>query len=337
MLTRKPSWTIYLVVPMSQVNYIVRVGNEGFASRSSSMALNHWHYLIPQRLWGLPKDLPHVKVRAEFIANIENPLVTTYIWFLCNGYGGPGHFVQVGIGIPHSGNGPVANGDLPIPIEVMARLQQGFDHWFNWRPVSTDADFQNQLRRIPAPTPTFIPTLRRVTPGHASLPLFQDLLNGHEQRQARVITIASSREAPALEADFQNLLREQTEPSSEGFVYLIHMTGTTFYKIGMSLDPQLRLRTLQTGNPYTLTIRSTLAVPEMRSAETGLHRQFEAQRVSNGNAREWFDFSGGIGEVETAFGVPDRPERPRNLNSEEITCTGTGSKSIASTGVIQHN
>lgn len=51
---------------MAQVNSIVRVGNEGFGSRSSSMALNHWHYLAPQRLWGLPKDLPHVKVRAEY-------------------------------------------------------------------------------------------------------------------------------------------------------------------------------------------------------------------------------------------------------------------------------
>jgi len=141
-------------------------------------------------------------------------------------------------------------------------------------------------------------------PCHSSLPLFQDLFKGHEQRQARAITIASSREVPALEADFKNLLREQTEPSSEGLVYLIHMTGTTFYKIGMSLDPQLRLRTLQTRNPHTLTIRSTLAVQDMRSAETGLHRHFEAQRVSSGNAREWFDFSGGTGEVEMASDAP---------------------------------
>lgn len=298
------------VACMSQVNYIVRVGNEGFASRSSSMAQNHWHYLAPQRLWALPKDLPHVKVRAEFMANIENPLVTTYIWFLCNGYGGPGHFVQVGIGVPHSGSGPVANGSLPIPAEVMDRLQQGFDHWFNWRPVSSDADFQYQLRRIPAPIPTFISTLRRVMPGHASLPLFQDLLNSQEQQRSNVITITSPSEASALETDFENFRREQTEPSSEGFVYLIHMTSTTFYKIGMSLDPQLRLRTLQTGNPHTLSIRSTLAVQDMRSAETGLHRFFEAQRVSNGNAREWFDFSGGTDGVDLAFVAPGGPERP---------------------------
>jgi len=117
---------------MSQVNYIVRVGNEGFESRSSSMALDHWYYLVPQRLWGLPRDMLHVKLRAEFIANIENSLVTTYIWFLCNGYGRPGHSVEVGIGIPHSRNGPVVDGDLPNPAEVMDQLQQGFDQWFNW-------------------------------------------------------------------------------------------------------------------------------------------------------------------------------------------------------------
>lgn len=288
---------------MSSANYIVRVGNEGFASRASSMALNHWHYLSPQRLWGLPKDMPHVKVRTEFMANIEDPLITTYIWFLCNGYNGPGHFVRVGTGIPHSGNGPVANGPLPIPTEVIARLQQGYSHWFNWRPVSTETEFQDQLRQIPAPVPTFIPTLRRVLPGHPSMPLFEALLDGHDQ-QGRAVTTDRSLEAATLQADLENLRHEQIEPSSEGFVYLIHMTGTTYYKIGMSLDPQLRLRTLQTGNPHTLSIRSTLGVEDMRSAETSLHQQFETQRVMNGNAREWFDFRGGTVEVAAAFGAP---------------------------------
>ena len=286
---------------MSTVHYIVRIGNEGFANRSSSRAPNHWHYLSPQRLWGLPKEMTHVKVRAEFMENIEDPLVTTYIWFLCNGHDGPGHFVQVGTGRHHSGNGPVADGDLPIPAEVMARLQQGFDHWFNWRPVSLDAAFQDRLHQIPAPKPTFIPTLRRVTTGHPSLTPFQALLSGQVHQPAVVNTIPSA--APTIEADLENLRREQTEPSSEGFVYLIHMEGTIFYKIGMSLDPQIRLRTLQTGNPHTLQIRSTQAVPDMRSAETSLHRQFEAQRVSNINAKEWFDFGSDSGEVEIAFGA----------------------------------
>lgn len=290
---------------MSQVHYIVRVGNKGFSRSSSSMAPNHWYYLSAQRLWGLPTSMPHVNVRAQFMADIDDPAVVTYIWFLCNGHDGPGHFVQLGIGERHSGNGPTANGQRPIPAEVMARLQQGFDHWFNWVSVCDDATFQDKLHEIPAPVPTFIPTLRRVTREHSSFQAFQALLGRPELRpQVGLSTIHSSAdEATIIETDLQNLRREQNEPSSMGSVYLIHMEGTTFYKIGMSLDPQIRLRTLQTGNPHTLTIRRTQLVPDMRSAESQLHRRFVAQRIANINAMEWFDFGTNIEIVETAFNV----------------------------------
>lgn len=248
--------------------------------------------------------MTHVNVRSEFEADIENPRVTAYIWFLCNGHGGPGHFVQVGIGRRCLAHGPVGNGNLPIPEDVMARLQEGFDHWFEWRPFSSNADFQDQLRQLPTPQPPFIPTLRRVTTEHPSFPRFQALINGEEHRAAAITTAlpaAAAPTPPGIEVDLENIRREQTEPHSQGYIYMIHMEGTTFYKLGMSLDPQTRLRTLQTGNPYPLQILNTQAVPDMRSAETRLHQHFEAQRVPNLIAREWFDFRHGTGEVETAF------------------------------------
>ena len=288
---------------MARAHYIVRVGNAGIATTVSSRAPNHWHYLSPQHLWGFPRGMTHVNVRAEFEADIENPRITTYIWFLCNSHGGPGRFVQVGIGRRYLGQGPVGNGNPPIPADMMARLLQGFDHWFGWRPVTLNAAFQDQLHQLPIPQPTFIPTLRRVTAEHPSFQLFQALIDG-EEHQAAAITTALPAAAPtplAIEFDLENLRREQTEPNSQGYVYLIHMEGTMFYKIGMSLDPQIRLRTLQTGNPHTLQILNTQAVQDMRSAESSLHRQFEAQRVPNVNAREWFDFGDGTGEIETAF------------------------------------
>lgn len=187
----------------------------------------------------------------------------------------------------------------------MARLQQGFDHWFEWRPVTPDAAFQDQVRHLPLPLPHYIPTLRRVTGDHPSFSRFEDLIDD-EERQAAAITTALPAAAPtppAIEVDLENIRREQTEPHSQGYVYLIHMEGTTFYKIGMSLDPQIRLRTLQTGNPHSLGLLNTQAVQDMRSAEVSLHRQFETQRVPNVNVREWFDFGDGTGEVETAFGT----------------------------------
>ena len=254
--------------------------------------------------------MTHVKVRAEFEADIENARVTAYIWFLCNGYGGPGHFVAVGIGRRHSGQGPVGNGTLRIPQDVMARLQQGFDHWFEWRPFSTDAAFQDRLRQLPIPHPPFIPTLRRVTAEHQSFPLFQDLINSEEQEQEQEQAAAATTALPtpvptppAIEVavDLENIRREQAQPHSQGYVYLIRMENTTFFKIGMSLDPEIRLRTLQTGNPHPLRLLDIRAVPDMRSAEIGLHRRFETQRVPNLNVREWFDLSHGADQVQTAF------------------------------------
>ena len=288
---------------MTRAHYIVRIGNLGVATTVSESAPNHWHYLSPQYLWGFPIALKQVKVRADFEADIENPRVTAYIWFLCNGHGGQGHFVQVGIGRRHLGNGPVANGNLPILEDMMDRLQQGFDHWFEWRPFTSNAAFQDRLRQLPIPQPTYIPTLRRVTVEHPSFQLFQDFI-ALEEQQAAAGTIAMPAAAPMLpaaETDFENIRREQAEPHSQGYIYLIRMEDTTFYKIGMSLDPEIRLRTLQTGNPHLLSLLKTRRVQDMRSAESYLHQQFQTQRVPNINVREWFDLGDDSGEVDTAF------------------------------------
>ena len=255
--------------------------------------------------------MTHVKVRAAFEADIENPRVTAYIWFLCNGHGGPGHFVQMGIGRRHLGQGPIANGNLPIPEDMMVRLQQGFDHWFEWRPITLDAAFQDRVRQLPIPQPPYIPTLRRVTVDHPSFPLFQALIDTGDQQATAVTTappapVTTAQPAPvisppATEVDLENLRRERTEPHSQGYIYLIHMENTTFYKIGMSLDPEIRLRTLQTGNPHPLNLLNTHTVQDMRSAEMDLHRQFETKRVPNLNVREWFDLYDGTDEVQAAF------------------------------------
>ena len=196
------------------------------------------------------------------------------------------------------------NGTLPIPDDVMTRLQQGFDHWFEWRPVNSSAAFQDRLHQVPIPQPPYIPTLRRVTEEHQSFPLFQGLIDNEAQQTAVTATTLPGN-PQALEVELENILRERTDPHSEGFVYLIHMENTTFYKIGMSLDPEMRLRTLQTGNPHLLSLIGMQAVQDMRSAEMGLHLKFESQRVPNSTVKEWFDFSDSPGEVEDAFVAMD--------------------------------
>ncbi|KAL8746171.1 MAG: hypothetical protein Q9190_001782 [Brigantiaea leucoxantha] len=287
---------------MARSHYIVRVGNEGLAPRTSDRAPNHWHYLSAQHLWGFPRGMTHVKVRAQFEADVDNPQVTTYIWFLCNGYGGPGHFVQVGIGRRHLGHGPARNGPLPLPEDMTVRLQLGFDHWFEWDPVNDSAAFQERVHNLEAPRPTFIPTLRHVTGDHPSLPLFEDLVGNAAVLRQQAPPVARPPLPPPLpsdppvELDLRNILHERTDPHGQGFVYLIRMSFTPFLKIGMSLDPEIRIRTLQTGNPYPLQLVKTWAVRDMRSAELSLHRRFEGKRVDNESVKEWFDFGGGGGE-----------------------------------------
>ena len=168
----------------------------------------------------------------------------------------------------------------------MARLQEGFDHWFEWQPIvdrtpNTAIALQDRVRRLPIPQPTYIPTLRRVTREHNSLPGFEALIDEAEEQQqqaAAAVAITSAlKPAPAptsaiIKSDLENVRREQTDPHSQGYVYLIHIEGTGFYKIGMSLDPQIRLRTLQTGNPHLLRLLNTQLVQDMRTAEINLHR-----------------------------------------------------------------
>ncbi|MDI1490983.1 MAG: hypothetical protein OHK93_002188 [Ramalina farinacea] len=325
----------------ARAHYIIRVGNEGLAPRISDTAPNHWHYLSPQHLWGFPKGMTHVNVRSQFEADVANPRVTPYIWFLCNGHDGPGHFVQAGIGRRHVGRGPTENGPIPIPTYIMVRLQEGFDHWFEWEPVSLSPAFRDRVRELDIPRPTYVPTLRYVKTDHSHFSIFEELVTHPGGQAAPAVTpqvyqapqvpAIQSSEAPevqssqaparrlppsarSIEVELENVIREHTDPHGEGHVYLIQMSRTSFLKIGMSLDPEIRLRTLQTGNPYPLRLIKTWAVSDMLTVEASLHRLFEARKVDNESVREWFDFSlsgeneGGeghedwvIGELDTAI------------------------------------
>jgi len=67
-----------------------------------------------------------------------------------------------------------------------------------------------------------------------------------------------------------------------GYVYFIQGQCGGAIKIGYSLSPSSRLRTLQTGYPDTLKI--LLLIPGDESTERMLHRQFEEMRLKG----EWF-------------------------------------------------
>ena len=72
-----------------------------------------------------------------------------------------------------------------------------------------------------------------------------------------------------------------------GYVYAIHSPESPSHvKLGLSADPESRLKRLQTGNPYRLQLIWTHPCPDMTAVESVLHGTFEKYRIPGG---EWFD------------------------------------------------
>lgn len=72
-----------------------------------------------------------------------------------------------------------------------------------------------------------------------------------------------------------------------GYVYVIRMADTSFYKIGMSTDPRQRLSILQRTSPYSLKIYRKLLCRHPVFLERELHRVFKRYRKQY----EWFDLT----------------------------------------------
>ena len=71
------------------------------------------------------------------------------------------------------------------------------------------------------------------------------------------------------------------------YIYLIKNLEESYYKIGVSNNPNLRLKQLNTGNSAELNIISTYPTEFAYKIEGALHRKYSYLR-KNG---EWFDLS----------------------------------------------
>jgi hypothetical protein len=77
-------------------------------------------------------------------------------------------------------------------------------------------------------------------------------------------------------------------PAVAGYVYAIQSPENRRHvKLGLSSNPRVRLRTLQTGNPHKLELIWTFPVRNMAEIEATFHRVFDKYRIPGG---EWFDF-----------------------------------------------
>jgi len=97
-----------------------------------------------------------------------------------------------------------------------------------------------------------------------------------------------------------------------GVVYLVGQPGTTFVKIGIALDAQSRLDSLQIGNPFRLVLLHT--VPGSRREESKLHSRYRHRRVRG----EWFDDHDG---KITAWFAANEPKPPRKSRKGPHKCT----------------
>ena len=76
-------------------------------------------------------------------------------------------------------------------------------------------------------------------------------------------------------------------------IYFIKM-GSKFVKIGVSDNPELRLKGLQTSSP--LKLKLLLTMPGDFKTEAGLHEVFAKYKTQSKN--EWFRF---VGELEASI------------------------------------
>ena len=69
------------------------------------------------------------------------------------------------------------------------------------------------------------------------------------------------------------------------WVYLIHSVGTTYYKIGMAISIENRIKEMQTGNPHELNVVAKTRHSNARLFEKHLHAICQNNRIRG----EWFD------------------------------------------------
>jgi uncharacterized C2H2 Zn-finger protein len=73
----------------------------------------------------------------------------------------------------------------------------------------------------------------------------------------------------------------------KGFIYIINISNTDFYKIGMTQNPDKRLQTLQTSHPHKLIETALFRAERYKAIEKQLHVEYNDNR----GLGEWFQFT----------------------------------------------
>jgi len=104
--------------------------------------------------------------------------------------------------------------------------------------------------------------------------------SGQSLREVERYTRAADQARLARDA----VVRTDDELGTPGRLYIIRAKETTRFKIGISTDPEARLKSMQTGSAVELELVLAIEVPSVR-IERQAHRILEPWRVQG----EWFD------------------------------------------------
>lgn len=75
--------------------------------------------------------------------------------------------------------------------------------------------------------------------------------------------------------------------SKKGYLYLVNVVGTSYYKIGIAKDIKSRLIGIQTGNHMEIKCAEWVMISDVRKKEKELHIKYKAFNHRN----EWFLFN----------------------------------------------
>jgi hypothetical protein len=88
---------------------------------------------------------------------------------------------------------------------------------------------------------------------------------------------------PSLAIEYQSFLEKRYKISD--WLYVIHMKGTSFYKIGVTRDVNKRLLQLQAGNPVRLSVVLRTKCNNAKKTEVLVHSKLQKYSVHG----EWFE------------------------------------------------
>lgn len=106
-----------------------------------------------------------------------------------------------------------------------------------------------------------------------------------QEIDAKLATMCGPVVGKMLSDSFARMRAEKAARKESGWVYLA--TDGASYKVGRSIHPDKRVKSLKSGNPNPVYLFLKIKVKDSVSVEKSIHRHLESQRACG----EWFNLT----------------------------------------------